>query len=78
MIYDGNKEYNERGAREHESMDLKAAEDAELDYHLDEVYAEEIGDILSAIWDLEKRLSRSFPNRDDIREKLMNVIKEGL
>ena len=78
MIYDGNGEYNERDAREHRAADMFAAEDAEFEYQLEEVYDEEIGDILSAIWDLEKRLSRSFPNRDDIREKLMNLIKESL
>jgi hypothetical protein len=78
MIYDGNKEYNERGAREHKAADILAAENAEFEYQLEELYSEELAEIGAAIYEIEKRLSRSFLNREGIRDRLFEIIKDGM
>lgn len=77
-VYDGNSEYNERDAREHKAADMFAAEDAEFEYQLEELYSEELAEIGAAIYEIEKRLSRSFPNREGIRERLFETIKDGI
>ena len=77
-VYDGNSEYNERDAREHKTADMFAAEDAEFEYQLEEIYSDELAEIGAAIYEIEKRLSRSFPNREGIRERLFEFIKEGI
>ena len=77
-VYDGKSEYNERDAREHKAADMSAAEDAEFEYQLEELYSEELAEIGAAIYEIEKRLSKAFPNREGIRERLFEFIKEGL
>lgn len=78
MIYDGNGEYNERDAREHRAADMFAAEDAEFEYQLEELYSEELAEIGAAIYEIEKRLSRSFPNREGTRDRLFEIIQDGM
>ena len=78
MIYDGNSEYNERDAREHKAADILAAENAEFEYQLEELYSEELAEIGTAIYEIEKRLSRSFLNREGIRDRLFEIIKDGM
>jgi hypothetical protein len=78
MIYDGNGEYNERDAREHKAADILAAENAEFEYQLEELYSEELAEIGAAIYEIEKRLSRSFLNREGIRDRLFEIIKDGM
>ena len=77
-VYDGNGEYNERDAREHKAADMFAAENAEFEYQLEEIYSDELAEIGTAIYEIEKRLSRSFPNREGIRERLFEIIKDGI
>jgi len=77
-VYDGNGEYNERDAREQRAADMFAAEDAEFEYQLEDLYSEELAEIGAAIYEIEKRLSKAFPNREGIRERLFEFIKEGL
>lgn len=77
-VYDGNGEYNERDAREHKIADILAAEDAEFEYQLEELYSEELAEIGAAIYGIEKRLSKAFPNREGIRDRLFEIIKDGM
>jgi hypothetical protein len=78
MIYDGNSEYNERDTREHKTADMFASENAEFEYHLEELYSDELAEIGAAIYEIEKRLSRSFENREGIRDRLFEIIQDGM
>lgn len=77
-VYDGNGEYAERDAREHKAADMFAAEDAEFEYQIEELYSEELAGIGAAIYEIEKRLSRSFENKEGIRDRLFEIIKDGM
>lgn len=77
-VYDGNGEYSERDAREHKAADILAAEDTEFEYHLEELYSEELAEIGAAICEIEERLLKAFPNREGIRDRLFEIIKDGI